>query len=888
MDSEKFNKWCIKNNISAEACKEIENIRSSGPSRLVRSTAKNVSGRYPSRKMGVTIQFESHRNELAYIYAAEHNPKILEYYDQPPPILFNYKGKEGRNLGHYNTTDFFEILPDKAGWVECKTEKDLKKLSVKSPNRYVRKEDGTWRCPPGEEYAARFGLFFRVLSSKEINWVYQRNIMFLEDYLLDDSAVVSKEIEDEITSFVKSEPGLLLTDLLQKGYDPDDINGLIAQQKIYVDIYGAPLAEPTKVKLFLSPEVAEAYSFSKGVKQQPSTCLNSIKLDYGTVIAWDGILFEIMLCGRTSIVLKRENSDPVELDRNSFMTYVQQGKITGIPDIQNELSEENRKKAVFGDPEALKEANRRARILSGDCSSEENVSERTLRRWRSNFEKSESVHGNGYSGLIPLHNNKGNRLAKLPERVRSFIDTFIDEDYETLKQKKMRTVHNSFREKCEHEGVAVPTLKTFRKYVRRRLKEKQTKKRKGSRAASQHEGYIYWMLDPTTPRHGDRPFEICHIDHTEGDIELISSRTNRNLGRPWITFMTDAYSRRLLSTYVTFDAPSYRSLMMVIRECVRRFGRLPQTVVVDGGKEFGSVYFESLLARYEITKKTRPKAKSRFGSVCERLFGTSNTEFIHNLAGNTQIMKNVRQVTKSVNPKNLALWNLKDFSETLEVWAHEIYDTAIHTTLDQSPKDAFLAGISLTGKRPVRLISYDDNFKISTLPTTKKGKATIRAGQGMKVNHIYYWNEAFRDPAIEKTKVFVRYDPFDLSTAYAYVYNQWVECQSEYYHIFKDIVEKEQQIITAELRRLKKQNGKEFEITGRKLAEFIENVEDREAQLKARMLGNEAKPTIRLIEDGKPRTSPKPLIEQDRVKERPKSSSSDNDNDSPMVYEEFV
>ena len=54
--------------------------------------------------------------------------------------------------------------------------------------------------------------------------------------------------------------------------------------------------------------------------------------------------------------------------------------------------------------------------------------------------------------------------------------------------------------------------------------------------------------------------------------------------------------------FLTFDPPSYRSVMMVMRDCVRRHSRLPQIVVVDNGKEFSSVYFETLLAYFEITK----------------------------------------------------------------------------------------------------------------------------------------------------------------------------------------------------------------------------------------------------------------------------------------------
>jgi putative transposase len=66
--------------LSAEASAVIETIRSAPPTRRVRSAAGNVSVRYPSRKMGVTIQAESHRVELAGLYEYEHddkNPGVL-------------------------------------------------------------------------------------------------------------------------------------------------------------------------------------------------------------------------------------------------------------------------------------------------------------------------------------------------------------------------------------------------------------------------------------------------------------------------------------------------------------------------------------------------------------------------------------------------------------------------------------------------------------------------------------------------------------------------------------------------------------------------------------------------------------------------------------------
>ena len=76
--------WYQQRKVSNDARLEVNRVRSSGPSRRVGGGCRNVSGRYPSRKMGVTIQFESHRVELAFVREMEHDPDVLEYYDQPP------------------------------------------------------------------------------------------------------------------------------------------------------------------------------------------------------------------------------------------------------------------------------------------------------------------------------------------------------------------------------------------------------------------------------------------------------------------------------------------------------------------------------------------------------------------------------------------------------------------------------------------------------------------------------------------------------------------------------------------------------------------------------------------------------------------------------------
>ena len=165
------------------------------------------------------------------------------------------------------------------------------------------------------------------------------------------------------------------------------------------------------------------------------------------------------------------------------------------------------------------------------------------------------------------------------------------------------------------------------------------------------------------------------------------------------------------------------------------------------------------LARYECLKKTRPPSKARFGSLLERLFGTTNTQFIHNLLGNTQITRNVRQVTKSVNPKGQAVWPITEFYDRLCHYLYRIYNTTSHPALGENPQEAYRSGLSKTGQRPQRAIAYDEDFLIFTLPTTTKGTAQVSPGRGVKINYIYYWSDAFRNPEIERQQVAVRYDP---------------------------------------------------------------------------------------------------------------------------------
>ena len=197
--------------------------------------------------MGVTIQFESHRVELAGIYEMEHDASVLEYFDQPPPIKLTYESPTGRSMGVWHTPDFFVIRDREAGWEEWKTEEELQRLTAKNPNRYCRKELAGWNCPPGAAYAEPLGLYYRVRSSAEIDWTFQRNLQFLDDYLRADPSAIPTSSRETARAYVSAVAGLRLDELLQatkETVSADEIFGMIAANILYVNLHAAALAEP--------------------------------------------------------------------------------------------------------------------------------------------------------------------------------------------------------------------------------------------------------------------------------------------------------------------------------------------------------------------------------------------------------------------------------------------------------------------------------------------------------------------------------------------------------------------------------------------------------------------------------------------------------------------
>src|SRR6266496_4934263 len=235
-------------------------IRNSPPSRIPGARRGNMPVWYPSKKMQCIIKAESAKVEFAFLLQAEHADDVLEVWDQPPSIPLEYEDRRGRVQRPLHTPDYFLFRANGAEWIECKSSQELVKQAEARPNRYRLDERGIWHCPPGEAYAAKYGLTYRVWASDQINWAAQENALFLEDYYQDlDRLTLEDQTRAILVRLVEEQPGIFLSELqIASGVPADLINIAIARHDLYVDLATCRLSEAWHTPIFRSQRQARA------------------------------------------------------------------------------------------------------------------------------------------------------------------------------------------------------------------------------------------------------------------------------------------------------------------------------------------------------------------------------------------------------------------------------------------------------------------------------------------------------------------------------------------------------------------------------------------------------------------------------------------------------
>lgn len=743
----------------------VRRIRSESPVREPQARLGNVNVWFFSPKMGgIHLKLESRTVEAVVAAYYEHENSVLEYWPQPIDVDLTLSDSNGTPLTRSRyTPDFLVIRNSEIVITEWREESRLNSLSRKS-RQFFKDESNIWHYRAAEERFSALGLKYELHSSLEIPRKLIDNVRFLLDYHDPRRPQLSDQICDQLRLIFESKGTIPFLDLLNEHeFSADDIFSAAVANVIYADLMYSRLDLPSDLMLHRDALHARTFRLLNNNSKVPVLPYPGMaRIEPGSTVKYNGEQFRVLLVSSNEALLQDCGGNKFSLPIRDIETLW--GRAADIEiDSLRPTESRSRNLSDFSSRQ-LAVAVDRLECLDNGCNK---VSQRTIARWRKETSSS-LTRIDALIALMDRSPEKGNRNRRLPDETENLAAQVIRQFHSTPTCRTAIAAYAKYRVLCDEKTVAPMSYPTFCKRVNALTSIKQ---REGKRKEYQLDR-IPLYLDYRHPIHGARPHDVCYIDHTILSIAL-AGPNGSDLGKPTFTHAVDGHTTQSRAFYLSFEPPSSRAVLMTLRDYVRRNFRLPKVLVVDGGKEFRSNELKLFCRIFQIDIRHRPSGRPRFGSPVERSIGYTETELISQLEGNTQLMKNARMVTKSVNPFQFRKWTLTALWGALNQFLYEIRDTREHSTLGMPPRAYEEMRLRETGSRNHVLVRYDANLLLMTSPHPTNHTHTIDRVRGVWADNIYYWHENFRS-AKRHEKVEVRFEPWDANVIYAYFREQWI------------------------------------------------------------------------------------------------------------------
>lgn len=402
---------------------------------------------------------------------------------------------------------------------------------------------------------------------------------------------------------------------------------------------------------------------------------------------------------------------------------------------------------------------------------------RSARRWRKKLREGLAAGLNEFQALISSSDKSGNRTKRLnsvvERHLRAYIRGELDED--SLKAATASGSYAVYRESASRYHPQFPPV-SWPMFCKRRRFEDQSAlehQRGGRRAANA-------AATPSDVMHRQLPvqraFERGTLDHYLANIScrVLESESSTFTAHPWISVLSDLGSDEILAVWLSFRHPSRRACAMIVRECVRRHGRLPEGIVVDHGPEFQSVYFSALAAHCRVELIQRPPENPRYGSEAERIFGIFITQWLSMRPGYAPSNLNARAVSASHASRNLAELTIHDLLTELSMFIdwYNAHPRGLHELPPSELSRRGMAQFSCSGRE----IDFNQEFMIATAIESSDYKIDGSRGLHSGDTGLHYWHPSLNKAWAKRGRTEVRKEPEDPYRVYAKVENEWVTC----------------------------------------------------------------------------------------------------------------
>lgn len=742
----------------------------SGPSRAVQSRIGNRVYNFHSRKMGMRHKLESHRGEFVMACLLERDDNVIAYFAQPPAISLQSTRADGTitNRSFY-TPDMLVVRKNRIEVIETREDKRLQDSCVANSHQFYRDGTGKWHYRAAEEYFEALGMGYELRANTAQPLLLVENARFLGDYIREDAKPIAPEIAQALVQTVAERKFVPVRSLLGEGFAADDIYKAIADGMIYVDLEADRMAATSDLAVYQDKATRLVIKEAALAAQQPTLPIpGAYVLKPGSLVHEGEATHTVVACNEREVLLRREDGTGHRMGLDALIQADELGHVR-IQALQPKSTRLDLSQV------SDKELNRAtAKLTAMETSDTTQYSARSLSRFRQAVARA----GNRLDSLIALlgkTEQRGNRQSRISVANLELIDKAVKLYYNTEQNRSVKGAWDKYAGLCNEatESTGQPIMpvsyQTFSKLCKDR---KSVQARLGKRAAYQVRPIVSAM-EEFLPVHGVRPHEICYIDHTIANIELVSPHGVK-LGKPTLTLGIDGFTTQTRAMFVSFDPPSTVVVLMVLRDYVRRNGRLPDCISIDNGKEFHSKELEIFCALYEIDLRYRAPGQPRGGAMIERLLGATEVEMLTEMKGNSTIMKaNTRLVTKSVNPINFAEWTLPALYGALEEYCFRERPTRIHPSLGVTPVEREANGVTHSGQREIRGVRFDESFVLMTSPHASHRMHKVDPQRGVWVNGMWYQHAELR--GLKKgTQCEIRIEPWNARVVYVNTGKRWV------------------------------------------------------------------------------------------------------------------
>jgi len=346
------------------------------------------------------------------------------------------------------------------------------------------------------------------------------------------------------------------------------------------------------------------------------------------------------------------------------------------------------------------------------------LSVRSIRRWIKDYVES----GNDIRVLIPNLTARGGKdKSRIDSEAEVLVEQVLKELYlqrttitiDELVWELARQIRELNSQLPTVEQLKVPSRATVGRRIQALDIELKLEAKKGKYAARRLTTQYGEMVEPTVP------LERLEIDHTLLDVLVIDPVDNLVLGRPTLTFCMDVATRLPVGYSISFDPPSYTTVM----ECLTR-GILPKTelcrlyetkhdwpiygipykLVTDNGREFIGKDLEDACRCLGILLEHMPVRTPQFKGTIERHLGTISRILIHAIPGTT--FSNVKDKGDYDSVQEACI-TLDDLDKALCLFLVDVYPFTFHRGIGTTPYSRFQA-LTKDGFMPRLPQSKDD------------------------------------------------------------------------------------------------------------------------------------------------------------------------------------